>query len=50
MLFRIPPTATSTSNLPTAVNSRAQTTYAAFRFTIRRHVLATATLIGRYGR
>ena len=86
LLLRIPPTATSTSNVSTAVNGLTdfgepgyhgpcppsgdkphryiftlyaldtdfpftqQTTYAAFRFTIRRHVLATATLIGRYGR
>lgn len=86
LLLRIPPTATSTTNAPAAVNGLTdfgepgyhgpcppvgdkphryiftlyaldtdfpftpQTTYAAFRFTIRRHVLATATLIGRYGR
>ena len=86
LLLRIPPTATSTTNLSTAVNGLTdfgepgyhgpcpppgdkphryiftlyaldtdfpftpQTTYAAFRFTIRRHVVATAALIGRYGR
>jgi Raf kinase inhibitor-like YbhB/YbcL family protein len=86
LLLRIPPTATSTSDLSMAVNGLTdfgepgyhgpcpprgdkphryiftlyaldtdfpftqQTTYAAFRFTIRGHVLATASLTGRYGR
>jgi len=86
VLLRIPPTATSTNGLSTAVNAltdfgepgyhgpcpphgdkahryiftlyaldtdfpfTATTTYAAFRFTIRGHVVATATLIGRYAR
>lgn len=86
LLLRIPPTATSTRGLSTAVNGltdfgepgwhgpcpppgdkphryiftlyalntdfpfTAQTTYAVFRFSIRGHILATATLTGRYGR
>ncbi len=86
LVLRIPPTATSTSDLSKAVNGLTDfgeggyhgpcpppgdkahryiftlyaldtdfpftdhTTYAAFRFTIRRHVLASATLTGHYGR